>query len=243
MHRQQWAPAGLKVPWDVSMIIERRHLFQSGLATLAAGATVWPIKAWWDTVAKSAPDRRAAAINSPANTGEIADPAPMAMAATFGAKTWSSRASDVKRAFLHNAHTGEILNVVYFENGRYVAGALMEAKHVLRDWRNNQQHFIHPHLFDLLHDLRAKLDITAPFQIWSGYRSPTTNAMLHAHSEQVASKSQHLLGKALDISVQGVNLARLHAAAMSLRAGGVGYYPESGFVHVDVGPLRQWAGA
>ncbi len=167
---------------------------------------------------------------------------PAAMQATLDEASLTQVAGDVRRAFLHNTHTGELLDVVYYENGRYVAGALLEAKRVLRDWRNNEQHVIHPHLFDLLHDLRAKLGAKGPFQVLSGYRSPKTNALLHARSEQVASKSQHMLGKAMDIDLPGVALDHLHKAALSLRAGGVGFYPDSGFVHVDVGPLRQWAG-
>jgi uncharacterized protein YcbK (DUF882 family) len=100
-----------------------------------------------------------------------------------------------------------------------------------------------PRLFDVLHGLGAKLGSRQPFQLISGYRSPQTNAMLHAESGQVASHSQHLLGKASDIRIQGVPLARLHEAALSLRAGGVGYYPVSDFVHVDVGPVRKWSGS
>jgi len=221
------------------MILQRRHLVQSGLACLGLGAVAWPLKALWGQM--SQPALKGPVTDSPAERAAAADP-PLAMLALDEKPRLAKHASGVRRAFLHNTHTGDLLNVVYFENGRYVPHALLEANHVLRDWRNNQQHFIHPHLFDLLHDLRAKLDISGPFQILSGYRSPATNAMLHEHSEQVASKSQHLLGKALDITVAGVGLSRLHAAALSLRAGGVGYYPESGFVHVDVGPLRQWAG-
>jgi len=221
------------------MILQRRHLIGTGLAALAVGAAAWPVKSLLDLTA--APQLKGPVADTLAE--ETAAEAPMAMMATDDDAAPRPRSRDVRRAFLHNVHTGDMLNVVYYANGRYVPGALAEANHVLRDWRNNQQHFIHPHLFDVLHDLRAKLDTHAPFQILSGYRSPATNAMLHARSEQVASRSQHLLGKALDINVEGVDLTRLHRAALSLRAGGVGYYPQSGFVHVDVGPQREWQGA
>jgi uncharacterized protein YcbK (DUF882 family) len=153
-----------------------------------------------------------------------------------------SSLSSPRRAFLHNLHTGETLDEVYFAGGRYVPGALAEAMRVLRDWRDGEEHSMDPQLFDLLHDLRARTEASAPFQIISGYRSPATNAKLHAESHEVASKSQHMLGKALDIRIEGVDLSHLHQAALSLNAGGVGYYPRSDFVHVDVGPLRQWAG-
>jgi uncharacterized protein YcbK (DUF882 family) len=151
-------------------------------------------------------------------------------------------AAEVRRAFVHNLHTGETLNAVYWESGRYVPGALAEAMRVMRDWRNGQEHVMDPRLFDLLHAVQSRLEVNRPMQLISGYRSPATNRMLHAESGEVAAHSQHLIGKASDIRIEGVELARLHRAALSLKAGGVGFYPQSDFVHVDVGPVRQWAG-
>jgi len=150
--------------------------------------------------------------------------------------------AEVRRAFIHNLHTGETLNAVYFEGGRYVPDALAEAMRVMRDWRNGQEHAMDPRLFDALHGIRETLGVNKPMQLISGFRSPATNARLHAESGQVAAHSQHLLGKASDIRIEGVALDHLHRAALSLRAGGVGYYPQSDFVHVDVGPVRQWSG-
>jgi uncharacterized protein YcbK (DUF882 family) len=152
-------------------------------------------------------------------------------------------AEDVRRAFVHNLHTGETLDAVYYENGGYVPGALHAAMKVLRDWRSGEEHFMDPRLFDLMHTLRQKMEVRGAFQIVSGYRSAATNALMRKHSKEVAEHSQHILGKALDIGMEGVELAHLHRAALSLRAGGVGFYPNSGFVHVDVGPVRQWAEA
>ncbi len=149
---------------------------------------------------------------------------------------------DVRRAFIHNLHTGETLNAVYWENGKYVPDALAEAMRVMRDWRDGREHAMDPRLFDLLHAVHTRLEVDRPFQLISGYRSPATNAALHAESGQVAAHSQHLIGKASDIRIEGVALANLHAAALSLGAGGVGFYPQSDFVHVDVGPVRQWSG-
>ena len=150
--------------------------------------------------------------------------------------------TDIRRANIHNLHTGEMLDTVYWENGKYVPGALSEAMRVMRDWRNGQEHVMDPRLFDLLHAIQGRLEVNKPFQLISGFRSAQTNAMLHAESGQVASHSQHLLGKASDIRVEGVDLANLHKAAASLKAGGVGFYPVSNFVHVDVGPVRRWSG-
>jgi uncharacterized protein YcbK (DUF882 family) len=153
------------------------------------------------------------------------------------------QAADVRRLFLHNLHTGDTVKTVYWENGRYLDDALGEARHALRDWRNGQQHDMDPGLFDLFHELSARLETDRPFQIISGYRSPATNATLHARSSGVASKSLHVQGMATDIRLEGVQLAHIRKAALSLRRGGVGYYPVSNFVHVDTGRVRQWAGA
>ncbi len=135
-----------------------------------------------------------------------------------------------------------MLDAVYWENGKYVPDALAEAMRVMRDWRNGEEHVMDPRLFDVLHGLQSKLDVGKPFQLISGYRSPETNAHMHAESGQVASHSQHMLGRASDIRIEGVALSNLHKAALSLKAGGVGFYPVSNFVHVDVGPVRTWSG-
>ena len=148
-----------------------------------------------------------------------------------------------RRAALKNLHTGETFTGVYFEDGRYLPDALAEAQRVLRDWRTGDEHFMDPGLFDALHAISDKLETRDAFQIISGYRSPRTNAMLHAKSKGVASTSQHTQGKALDVRIQGVELSNLHKAALAVGAGGVGYYPVSNFVHVDTGRVRQWAGA
>ena len=150
---------------------------------------------------------------------------------------------EVRKAVLHNLHTGDRFNEVYFEGGRYVPQALAEAMKVLRDWRNGEEHVMDPRLFDALHAISTRLETDRPFQIISGYRSPRTNAMLHARSSGVASNSQHTFGKAVDVRVEGVDLRQLHQAALRTAAGGVGFYPVSNFVHVDVGRVRTWNGA
>lgn len=168
-------------------------------------------------------------------------PAPVASLAAPAVHT--RPAADVRRLFLHNLHTGDTVKTVYWENGRYLDDALGEARFALRDWRNGQQHEMDTGLFDLFHELSTRLETDRPFQIISGYRSPATNARLHARSSGVAKKSLHLQGKATDIRVEGVQLAHVRKAALSLGRGGVGYYPTSNFVHVDTGRVRQWGGA
>jgi uncharacterized protein YcbK (DUF882 family) len=111
---------------------------------------------------------------------------------------------------------------------------------VLRDFRTDESHPIDRRLLDLLHNLSQRVGTRAPFQVISGYRSPATNAMLRAESSGVASRSLHMQGMAIDIALQDVALADLRQAALDLQSGGVGYYPTSGFVHVDVGRVRRW---
>ncbi len=146
-----------------------------------------------------------------------------------------------RRLSFHNLHTGERVSAVYWSQGIYVEDGLAEINHVLRDFRNDQVTQMDPQLMDLLHQLRTTVGVTnKPFEIISGYRSPATNAMLRAKSSGVAKRSLHMEGKATDIRIAGLDLGHLRKAALSLKAGGVGYYPKSGFVHVDTGAVRSW---
>lgn len=147
-----------------------------------------------------------------------------------------------RRLAFDNLHTGEKLDVAYWENGVYVPSALAAVNHVLRDHRNNEVHVIEPRLLDLLTALSRQLEAGPNYEVISGYRSPETNALMHAHSSEVAAGSLHQYGMAIDIRMAGLNLAYLHDAALRLDMGGVGYYPESEFVHVDVGRVRRWGG-
>lgn len=139
-----------------------------------------------------------------------------------------------------NLHTGEKLKIDYWIDGSYLPDALQTINHLLRDFRNGEVHMIEPKLLDLLTVLRAQLDTEQPFQVISGYRSPATNALLHAEHSGVAAKSLHMKGMAIDIRIADRTLEALHDTALRLRAGGVGYYPQSDFVHVDVGRVRRW---
>jgi uncharacterized protein YcbK (DUF882 family) len=152
-------------------------------------------------------------------------------------------ASPTRRLAFNNLHTGETLDVAYFENGAYVGAALAAVNHVLRDYRTGDVHVIEPKLLDLLTTLSASVGATARIGVISGYRSPKTNAMLHKESGQVASGSLHMQGQAIDIRIPGVDTARIRDAAQRLAIGGVGYYPTSDFVHVDVGRVRRWEGS
>ncbi|HEX4179204.1 MAG TPA: DUF882 domain-containing protein [Caulobacteraceae bacterium] len=205
----------------------RRQFLGYGLASAAAAATIPPL-------ANALYPKVREVDLPPADLRDALPPTPPAPLAT------KKPAIEIRRAFVHNLHTGDVMDTVYYENGAYVPDALHAAMRVLRDWRSGEEHFMDPRLFDLMHKLRQKIEVRGPFQIVSGYRSAKTNAMMRLRSHEVAEHSQHILGKAVDIGLEGVDLGRLHQAALSLRAGGVGYYPKSGFVHVDVGPVRQW---
>ncbi|MGA3156007.1 MAG: YcbK family protein [Steroidobacteraceae bacterium] len=142
-------------------------------------------------------------------------------------------------SFKHT-HTGETLHADYFIDGIYQPDVLTAINHLLRDFRTGDVHAIDPELLDLLNDLSFLTGVEAPYQVISAYRSPATNAMLRSTSDGVAEHSQHMLGKAIDIRVAGVPTPSLGAMARTLARGGVGIYPESDFVHVDTGAVRNW---
>lgn len=142
-------------------------------------------------------------------------------------------------SFSHT-HTGEQLSLIYAYGAHLVPEALASLTWLLRDFRNGATHAIDPALFDQLHTLHRATASRAPFEIISGYRSPETNAMLHRQSDGVASRSLHLVGQAIDVRLGDVPLADLRDAALSLRAGGVGFYAGSNFVHLDTGRVRHW---
>jgi uncharacterized protein YcbK (DUF882 family) len=136
-------------------------------------------------------------------------------------------------------HTGERLEVAYSERGEYLPEALTHLDRLLRDHRTGEVHAIDPALFDLLHDVRTATGGRV-FEVISGYRSAATNEALRAQSGGIAAKSLHLVGKAIDVRLRGVECAALRRAALRLARGGVGYYPGPDFVHLDTGRVRSW---
>lgn len=143
---------------------------------------------------------------------------------------------------LYNIHTGESLEAVYWANGRYLSEPLAEINHILRDHRTGKKQSFDTRLLDLLYSIRTKLEVQQPFYIISGYRSPKTNAILRKWDGGVARKSYHMYGKAVDIRLPGFRLSSLRRVAMEQKGGGVGYYPRSGFIHLDLGSVRYWTG-
>ena len=172
----------------------------------------------------------------------------------------STKASNVHRPLLHRTtaasepqeyrlrmmhlHTGEQIDVVYRIGNEYIPEAMNRLNHFLRDHRTGDVSDYDPREFDTLHALMARLGRPdGVIDVVCGYRSPWSNNYLRSlgPSTGVAEHSQHMLAKAIDIRVPGVSTATLRNAALALHAGGVGYYPVSQFVHVDVGPVRTWS--
>ncbi|WP_084080144.1 DUF882 domain-containing protein [Edaphobacter aggregans] len=152
-------------------------------------------------------------------------------------------AGEQYRLKLHHLHTGENIDVVYRVGDIYLPDAIAKLNYFLRDHRTQAENSYDPKEFDLLHALLEKLGRpNGEIDIVCGYRTPWSNSLLRSRSANsgVAQHSQHMLAKAIDIRVPGVATTTLRDAALSLHAGGVGYYPVNEFVHVDVGPVRQW---
>lgn len=148
-----------------------------------------------------------------------------------------------KKLSLYNIHTGEACDTVFWAEGSYIPEGLESINRILRDHRTGDVAEMERGVLELLYTLQNKLDTKAAYHIISGFRSEKTNAMLNKTTPGVAKKSLHMLGKAIDVNLPGTELAMLRKAALSQKAGGVGYYPSSNFVHLDVGRVRQWGDA
>lgn len=145
------------------------------------------------------------------------------------------------RLRLYHTHTNEWLDTVYRVGDAYLPDAMDRLNHFLRDHRTGAIHQLDPRLFDLLHDLTVAVQHPeTEIDIVCGYRTPWSNEFLRRTTSGVALHSLHMEGEAIDIRMPGVPTAELRDAALSLHRGGVGYYRQSNFVHVDVGRVRSW---
>jgi uncharacterized protein YcbK (DUF882 family) len=184
---------------------------------------------------------------APLALGLAAAPAALAAPVPIPAARPGTATGRRERAIsLHHRCTGEAVRVVYHADGRYLAEPLRAVDRLLRDWRADRARPTDPELLDLLWALRRRLDAEdRPLEVVCGYRTPETNAMLRGRGGNgggVARDSLHLRGMAVDLAVPGRSLEEVRTAAAGLRLGGVGYYPRSGFVHLDTGPVRRWQG-
>ena len=161
-------------------------------------------------------------------------------AAALSAPAVLAGAGDFRRVRLLNKRTDERLDLVYWVEGAYVPEALDEISRILRDWREDAVRPYDPKAIDVVAAVQRRLDTSEPFEVVSGYRTPRTNAMLRGRSGGVARNSFHVKAMAVDLALEGRTVRQIAGAAESLRAGGVGRYSRSQFVHVDSGPVRTW---
>jgi uncharacterized protein YcbK (DUF882 family) len=162
-------------------------------------------------------------------------------AALVGVPSWARGMPAAERSLeFYNTHTGEQLTATYWADGQYQAGELAAFDRLLRDYRSGDVAVMDPRLFDILYALQQRTGARGTYEVISGYRSPATNAWLRRHSDGVARNSLHTHGRAIDVRLTGIELADLRRAALGLRAGGVGYYPKSDFIHLDTGRVRTW---
>ncbi len=146
-----------------------------------------------------------------------------------------------KELAFNHTHTRERLSLVYALGPQYLSDSLGQLNHFLRDHYSGTVGQMDPLLFDQLHHVRTLLGARMPFEVISGYRCPETNDRLrNTRGGGVAKRSMHMEGRAIDVRLPGVPLAELRDAALSLQAGGVGYYPAEQFVHLDTGRVRHW---
>lgn len=216
--------------------MHRRKLLQWGLGAFAAGLMPLAARADDDIIGAILEGKPIPQVPPPAAA------APIKPVTTAPATTGLVGAAEPRWVKLRNIHTDEKLEAVYWEKGEYVPDAVVALNKVLRDYRNDEVHPMDTRLYDILDQIQTRTESKGHFQVISGYRSPATNRMLAERSGEVAKRSLHMDGKAIDIYLEDVALEHVRAAALDIGRGGVGYYPSSKFVHVDVGPVRRWSG-
>jgi uncharacterized protein YcbK (DUF882 family) len=160
--------------------------------------------------------------------------------ALASARAWAQSLPAERSLKLYNTHTGERLAATYWADGQYLTGELAAIDRLLRDHRSGDVLAIDRRLIDILYALQQRTGARGPYEVISGYRSPSSNDLLRRHGDGVARDSLHTHGQAIDIRLSGVALADLRRAALGLRAGGVGNYASSNFIHLDTGRARAW---
>lgn len=151
-------------------------------------------------------------------------------------------AGDIRRLRIYSSKTGESVDTIYWVEGEYITEALKEISVFMRDWRNGKRKTIDTRTIDIMAAAHNLMDIDEPYLLLSGYRSPETNAMLRRGSSSVAKNSLHMKGQAADLRLATRSVSQMAKAAESCRAGGVGRYHGSNFVHMDCGDVRSWRG-
>jgi uncharacterized protein YcbK (DUF882 family) len=165
----------------------------------------------------------------------------VAAAPTFSNAAGFLRGSgDIRRLKMYSGRTGEHLDMIYWIEGEYIKDAVKEIHYFMRDWRTDQVKAIDTRTIDIMAAAHNLMDVTEPYLLLSGYRSPKTNAMLRSRSRGVAKNSLHMQGQAADLRLGSRSVRQMARAAEACHAGGVGKYSRSNFVHMDCGPVRSW---
>jgi uncharacterized protein YcbK (DUF882 family) len=151
-------------------------------------------------------------------------------------------AGDIRRVAMYSGRTGEMVDTIYWIEGEYIKDALNEVTYFMRDWRTDETIGIDNRTIDIMAAAHRLLDVNEPYTLLSGYRSPATNAMLRSRSRGVAQNSLHIKGQAADLRLRDRSVNQIYQAAAACRAGGVGKYSRSDFVHMDCGVVRTWGG-
>ncbi|TDE38287.1 YcbK family protein [Antarcticimicrobium sediminis] len=169
-----------------------------------------------------------------------------AATAVVAAPTYSSAAGflrgsgDIRKLKMYSGRTGERLDMIYWIDGDYIKDAVKEINHFMRDWRTDQIKSIDLRTLDIMAASHNLLDVSEPYLMLSGYRSPQTNAMLRSRSRGVAKNSLHMKGQAADLRLGSRSVNQIAKAALACHSGGVGRYSRSNFVHMDCGVVRTW---
>ena len=151
-------------------------------------------------------------------------------------------AGDIRRIRMYSGRTGERIDMIYWIDGKYIKDSIKEINYFMRDWRNDQVKEIDARTIDIMAASHNLLEVNEPYMMLSGYRSPQTNAMLRRRSRGVAKNSLHMRGQAADLRLASRSVGQMAKAAQACRAGGVGKYRGSNFVHMDCGQVRSWSG-
>ena len=149
-------------------------------------------------------------------------------------------AGDIRRIRMYSGRTGERLDTIYWIEGEYIKESVKEINKFMRDWRTNGVKTMDLRTIDIMAAAHNMMDVNEPYMLLSGYRSPQTNAMLRSRSRGVAKNSLHMKGQAADLRLGSRSVSQMARAASACRAGGVGRYSGSNFVHMDCGPVRTW---
>lgn len=149
-------------------------------------------------------------------------------------------AGDIRRIKMYSGRTGESIHTIYWVEGEYIKEALEEVNYFMRDWRNDMTYGMDARTVDIMSAAHSLLDVSEPYMLLSGYRSPETNAMLRSRSSGVARNSLHMKGQAADLRLESRTVDQIARAAIACSAGGVGRYSSSNFVHMDCGTVRSW---